>query len=478
MKKQYFLTHTCKDEQGKRRTRFIGAYSSEEEARRRIDDLQDVTGFCDYSKKCFQISCYETDDNNWVAGFQDGEQIAYQDGNATTQTPKVSDNLQVHRGNGELRFSATTFMDCNLEEYVDIADGNYLFEGVREVTFYNVGIDLSKGGLLFAPSVEQLNIVGCRITGSGISQRGIYTSSSSTIVTDSVFQNFVTAPLNITQQGMPMIAFTNCTFENCYHREGSLLMAKNAPSATVLVTECTFDFSGAKGKIGSPSQILWKNITSVEGCRYIDCYSIDEKGIPTSLVSKQNHSTGRLPNLKPLSEISHTTNKVEQPTFKYHPNFYESEAYEPNEGVCNCCGKTVVGYYGTMYTSEDVDCLCLPCIASGLAAKKFDGIFIDYAPMISDPDKRDELHHRTPGYVSWQGERWKACCDDYCAFLGDTDSKQLEELGICDQVLEEYNEENDTEVEPEDLDPDEGYMNGYLFRCLHCKKYHLEADCS
>lgn len=74
------------------------------------------------------------------------------------------------------------------------------------------------------------------------------------------------------------------------------------------------------------------------------------------------------------------------------------------------------------------------------SSRKFDGIFIQRAEKnkVDDPAKIDELFKRTPGYVSWQGEHWLACCNDFCAFIGDVGTKELEELGIADDVFEEY----------------------------------------
>lgn len=104
--------------------------------------------------------------------------------------------------------------------------------------------------------------------------------------------------------------------------------------------------------------------------------------------------------------------------FKYFPNIYEDDALIHAEGVCQCCGKNVYEYIDTLYSKDDVDCICLQCVSDGSAAAKFHGDFIDDADPVSDPAKRDELFHRTPGYLSWQGEYWLACCDDYCKYIG------------------------------------------------------------
>lgn len=88
------------------------------------------------------------------------------------------------------------------------------------------------------------------------------------------------------------------------------------------------------------------------------------------------------------------------PKFKYHPNLYKSGEVEFQEGICNCCGQKVNAYITSMYCVEDVDCICLECVASGRAADKFDGTFIQGADPIDDEEKKNELFCRTPGYVS------------------------------------------------------------------------------
>jgi len=51
----------------------------------------------------------------------------------------------------------------------------------------------------------------------------------------------------------------------------------------------------------------------------------------------------------------------------------------------------------------------------------------------------------------------------------------LEEMGIAEQVLAEYEARNEFQDVAEYLVKD-GSMCGYLFRCLHCEQYHLWVD--
>lgn len=163
------------------------------------------------------------------------------------------------------------------------------------------------------------------------------------------------------------------------------------------------------------------------------------------------------------------------PVFKYHPNLYQNEQVIFGKNICQCCGREVDAYIENMYTVEDIDCICLDCVVSGQAAKKFHGTLVQDAEPVSDPAKREELFCRTPGYISWQGEHWLACCDDYCAYLGDVGTKELEEMGIADQVFAEYDARDEYESARLYLEKC-GSMAGYLFRCLHCGTYHLWVD--
>jgi len=85
----------------------------------------------------------------------------------------------------------------------------------------------------------------------------------------------------------------------------------------------------------------------------------------------------------------------------------------------------------------DIAYLCPACIASGEAARKYDGSFQDDFSVddgVDDPEKLDELIHRTPGYSGWQQEYWRAHCGDYCAYLGHVGARELRALGVLEEV--------------------------------------------
>lgn len=72
-----------------------------------------------------------------------------------------------------------------------------------------------------------------------------------------------------------------------------------------------------------------------------------------------------------------------QVKFSYHPNIYQLE-FSPiktnqDDRLCQVCGCVPKLYLDKMYSTETIHCLCLQCVASGAAADKFDGSYIQDA---------------------------------------------------------------------------------------------------
>ena len=159
------------------------------------------------------------------------------------------------------------------------------------------------------------------------------------------------------------------------------------------------------------------------------------------------------------------------PEFKYHPDPIKTGAFSQGEyRKCDCCNEsTNIWYSEPFYTAKDgIECLCPNCIANGMAASKFDGEFQDpeSTDRVSNPDKLDELIHRTPGYFGWQQEYWIAHCDDYCAFVGYVGWKELVDMGIDGQIEKNY-DQNLNGFDIKDVKEcmyNEGGMQGYLFQ--------------
>ena len=171
------------------------------------------------------------------------------------------------------------------------------------------------------------------------------------------------------------------------------------------------------------------------------------------------------------------------PTFKYHPNPLATGAFiMGNPCTCECCGvETDIWYSTPFYSVDKVECLCPECIANGKAAQKYNGEFQDEYSVdeVTDPSKLDELIHRTPGYRGWQQEYWPAHCDDYCAFIAYVGWNDLVEMGIDKEIEETYKDgvRGWPLEEVKQNMANEGGLQGYLFKCLHCGKNVLLVDC-
>ena len=155
---------------------------------------------------------------------------------------------------------------------------------------------------------------------------------------------------------------------------------------------------------------------------------------------------------RPLTEKEEAARRErlkDLPQFRYYPDPVGTGAFEEGEAkTCPCCGKKSTVYYSTMpYCIENVENLCPLCISNGEAAKKYDATFVQDAEWNGEPDKEkdEELFCCTPGYISWQGEYWLSCCDDYCAYLGTVGTRELKAMDIADEVFEEYAARNEFE---------------------------------
>ena len=173
---------------------------------------------------------------------------------------------------------------------------------------------------------------------------------------------------------------------------------------------------------------------------------------------------------------------MDLPFFKYHPNPLATRAFTQAQYavVCDCCGcSTHIYYDGPFYAIDDINYLCPKCIASGAAAKKFDGAFQDDGCLeteVLDAEKVDELIHRTPWYSGWQQEYWRSHCGDFCAFIGYVGAAELKALGVLDEVLDDP-QWSEAEKDLIKTSVNGGSLQCYLFKCLHCGKHMVWMDC-
>ena len=177
---------------------------------------------------------------------------------------------------------------------------------------------------------------------------------------------------------------------------------------------------------------------------------------------------------------------MDLPTFRYHPDPLASGNIAPSVAACVCC-KQRRGfiYTGPTYCEDEIeDALCPWCIADGSAARKLDATFTDPAcfPDAIARETIDEIACRTPGFSTWQSDKWLTCCGDAAAFLepaGYADVRarhpQIEgtlmmyivhELGISGGAATQM---------LRSLDRDHG-PTAYVFACRHCDNKPAYVD--
>lgn len=174
---------------------------------------------------------------------------------------------------------------------------------------------------------------------------------------------------------------------------------------------------------------------------------------------------------------------INLPKFIYHPDPLKTGAVIESSKICPCCDQARGFIYSLrIYARGLIEHICPWCIASGEAATKFAGRFVDDHPLTQlglAKEIIEEVCLRTPGYESWQQESWLACCHDACEFHGDATQEELLNLdqdGI--EALCEYAEvfsiddlrDIIAEYEPA------GSPAFYKFICRHCRKVRYHVD--
>jgi uncharacterized protein CbrC (UPF0167 family) len=175
------------------------------------------------------------------------------------------------------------------------------------------------------------------------------------------------------------------------------------------------------------------------------------------------------------------------PVFKYHPDPIATGVVEASDNPCLGCNRIRDYIYTGPVDSEKFHylshSLCPWCIADGTAARLFKAEFNNTGMTEGiSAEVRAEIEGRTPGYIAWQEAHWLACCNDAAAFLGLAGAKELrdqfpEAIRAVKQHLEE-----DYDLSGPDLEEffhalkKDDMPTAYVFRCLHCKKYHAYVD--
>ncbi|MBQ8426069.1 MAG: CbrC family protein [Clostridia bacterium] len=164
---------------------------------------------------------------------------------------------------------------------------------------------------------------------------------------------------------------------------------------------------------------------------------------------------------------------MEYPIFKYMANAKEFLNYSEDGVVCDCCGKTTNIFTDNMYTAKRINAICVDCIKSGEACKKFDGEF-NTVTIIDNKEAIDELVHKTPAIQTFQEIDWPACCNDFCKFLRIFTDVDFENEQIWEDIKETFDEDEEGYSIDYVKEMDLSYL--LLYKCEICGKHHIKID--
>jgi uncharacterized protein CbrC (UPF0167 family) len=130
---------------------------------------------------------------------------------------------------------------------------------------------------------------------------------------------------------------------------------------------------------------------------------------------------------------SNQANKMDQPPiFPLFADPIREGVFKQSDKVCDVCGRGRGWIYtAATYGELDQPVVCPWCIHDGSAAKK--GITFNDATIypalpgtrqLSAKDRK-WVEERTPGFNTWQGNHWLACCGGACVYLGEAEAADL-----------------------------------------------------
>jgi uncharacterized protein CbrC (UPF0167 family) len=176
------------------------------------------------------------------------------------------------------------------------------------------------------------------------------------------------------------------------------------------------------------------------------------------------------------------------PTFSLFPDPTRERVFKKTDAPCGVCGQSRgVLYDGPAYGPSPVSetPVCPWCIASGDAGR-LGVIFNDSCTQSSNPATtkmsdadRDLVEHRTPGFTTWQGNHWAACCGRACVYLGEADAADLKGrwAEAVPSMFADLGYSTDEIAETVDGVAREGSPAAYVFQCQVCKALQGYWDC-
>jgi len=138
-------------------------------------------------------------------------------------------------------------------------------------------------------------------------------------------------------------------------------------------------------------------------------------------------------------------------------------------------------YVGPMFHLEEPEEVCLWCIASGLAADRWNATFcsVHNAPAGVPETIKEIIERRTPAFMSWQDPQWIFSQTDAMVFVGEVDGQTIvdesnrQKINACLNALRQFHgswtEEALAGVKIG------GEPSVYLFQDRHAGKFHAYA---
>jgi uncharacterized protein CbrC (UPF0167 family) len=167
------------------------------------------------------------------------------------------------------------------------------------------------------------------------------------------------------------------------------------------------------------------------------------------------------------------------PKFQLFDDPVAAGVFERSADACDRCGRARGWLYtGPVYCEGDEPRICPWCIIEGSAARDAGCTFNDTGVIAHHPgddrdpppDEMEQVAERTPGFNSWQGNHWFACCGHAAVFLGEADEADLRGrwAGAVPTILASGKGAFD-DAEELIAGLERGGSTGvYVFACRHC----------
>ena len=177
---------------------------------------------------------------------------------------------------------------------------------------------------------------------------------------------------------------------------------------------------------------------------------------------------------------------MDLPVFKYHRDAIRSGSIQESPNECQVCGEARGYIYtGPVFSEEDLDdAICPWCLADGSAAETFEATFVDSEafPDETPAEAVEEISTRTPGYNTWQEQKWFVCCGDAMTFVEPVGTKEIRERypqlegDVLWSIVYDLNISGGAAKRMlESLQRDAG-PTAYVFQCPKCETYKAFVD--